>query len=115
MSKFGSALAEAAYLADLDAGGGFDTFGTVQDVGYNAVVAVHADDLDDPELANRLVAEVPETALPGGVLVWYREDSQGFVDVIEYGHDNGTRSGIDAVSQAFDTALREWDDEDILI
>lgn len=111
MSKFDSTLAEAAYAV---AGHGFaeDEFGSVQDIGWNAVVVVSSTVLlnlgEDLDLIDRLTDEFPDT-LRDGYLVWVREDSQGFVSVVEYGSDSGLRSGSDLVNEAFDKARDEFD------
>lgn len=107
MSKFDDTLAEAAYAV---AGHGFteDEFGTVDDIGWNAVVVVSPTILLN--LGETEIRDAYEN-LHGNddLLVWVREDSQGFVSVVEYGSDSGLRSGTDLVNEAFDKARDEFD------
>lgn len=104
MSKFDGILSEAAYAVS---GHGFteDVFGTVEDsYGYNALVSVNGNVLqfiDEDELRDRYLAEYSPYE-PAGLLVWIREDSQGFVTAVEFGSDSGLRSGIDFVNRAWD-------------
>ncbi len=113
MGKFDSVLAEAAYTIMLH---GFteDQFGTSDSGGWNGLVDVSATgllNLGEDELRERFVAKHGDAA--GGYLVWIREDSQGFVTLVEYGDDAGTRSGTDAVARAFDAASEDYDQEEV--
>lgn len=107
MSKFDSPLAEAAYTI---ANHGFteDEFGTVEDIGWNALVVVSSTvllNLGEIDLRDAACAYAPDS----GWLVWVREDSQGFVSVVEFGDDEGTRSGSDLVNAAFDAARDDYE------
>ena len=108
MSKFDSVLAEAAHMISMH---GFtaDEFGSsTEGDGWNGLVDVSATvllDLGEGDLRDRFVTEHGDAV--GGFLVWIREDSQGFVSVVEYGSDEGTRSGVDLVGRAFDTASED--------
>lgn len=108
MSKFESPLAEAAY-AVCNHGFAEEEFGTVQDIGWNALV-----DVTPTVLLNLgetdLFRKVQDQNMPfSGYLVWVREDSQGNVSVVEFGSDEGLRSGTDLVNEAFDKARDEYD------
>ena len=109
MSKFDSPLAEAAYAV---ANHGFaeEEFGSVTlPEGWNALVDLTPTvllNLDETDLFRTMQNE----GMPfSGYLVWVREDSQGFVSVVEFGSDEGTRSGSDLVNEAFDKARDEHD------
>ncbi len=83
MSKYESALAEAAYVI---AGNGFavDECGSVDEWGWHALVVVSPVlllNVGEADLAERVRAEVGDAEQD--VLV--REDSQGFVDVLAHG------------------------------
>jgi hypothetical protein len=108
MSKFDSVLAEAAHVIHMR-GFAADEFGSsVEGNGWNGLVDVSAVvllNLEEDELHERFIAEHGDAV--GGLLVWIREDSQGFVSVVQYGSDEGTRSGTDLVNQAFDAASSE--------
>lgn len=109
MSKFDSPLAEAAY-AVCNHGFTEDEFGSVQEGGWNALAVVTPTvllNLDETDLFRTMQNE----GMPfSGYLVWVREDSQGFVSVVEFGSDEGTQSGSDRVNEAFDKARDEYDD-----
>lgn len=104
--KFADTLAEAAYTI---AGHGFaaDEFGTVQDIGWNAIVDVTFNgmlNLDmDTDLISRTLYEHP-CVRSGGLLVWIKENTEGFVNVVSYGSDEGAVSGSDMVNRQFDAA-----------
>lgn len=108
--KFGSVLAEAAYLVALD--GFAREFGSVQDGGWNGMADVSGSVLlnvgADEDVRARYLAEHGARE-PQGLTVWIREDSQGFVDVVEYGADDGPRSGTDLVVRAFDDAEAHYE------
>lgn len=97
MSKFGSILAEAAYTM---AGHGFTEgeYGNVETAdGYNALCIVSPVlllNLGEDELAEK-VREVTEEEC----YVWFREDSQGFVDRMG--------AGDEWVAEAFEKADAE--------
>ncbi len=105
MSKFDSILAEAAHVIHLH-GFAADEYGSsTEGDGWNGLVDVSATvllNLGETEVRERFMAEHGDAI--AGFLVWIREDPQGFVSVVEYGSDEGTRSGTDLVSQAFDAA-----------
>jgi hypothetical protein len=105
MGKFDSVLAEAAHVIHMH-GFAADEFGSATESdGWNGLVDVSATillNLGETELQERFAAEHGHVV--GGFLVWIREDSQGFVSVVEFGSDSGLRSGTDVVSQAFDAA-----------
>lgn len=110
MSKFDNTLAEAAY-AVCNHGFAEDEFGTVDDIGWNALAVVSSTvllnlDVED-DLIQRVLAEFPETRT-SGLLVWIQEDSQGFVTVQSFGSDEGLRSGTDLVNEAYDRAHDEY-------
>ena len=108
MSNFDDVLAEAAYSI---ANHGFaeDEFGTVEDAaGWNGIVVVSPTillNLDEKNIRDRYENLYGNDDL----LVWVREDSQGFVTVVEYGSDSGLRSGTDLVNEAFDAAQKGFE------
>jgi hypothetical protein len=113
MSKFDSVMAEAAHVIHAH-GFAADEFGSsVEGAGWNGLVTVSAPvllNLGENELRDRFVAEHSDTV--GGFLVWIQEDTQGFVSVVEFGSDEGTRSSTDLVNQAFDAANAAQDTDE---
>ena len=112
MSKFDSVLAEAAHAISTH---GFtqSEFGSTEDGGWNGLVDVSATvllNLGEHELRDRFTTAHGDAV--GGFLVWLREDSQGFVSVVEFGSDSGARSGTDLVGRAFDDASDTHNSDD---
>lgn len=111
-TKFSDTLAEAAYVLS---GHGFsDEYGSTQEpAGWHGLVTVSPVLLmnvgADSDLVQRLRDHFPRTELDGH-LVWIREDSQGFVDTIMFGHDAGPRSGTDQVANAWDAFVEETEE-----
>lgn len=108
MSKFENAIAEGAYVT---ANHGFteEEYGDVSTTGYNALVSVSATtllNLGENDLAEEFRKMVPGIA---GALVWIRETNEGFVNVIEWGTDEGLTSGTDRVNQKWDEFVTEMD------
>lgn len=106
MSKFDSPLAEAAY-AIANHGFSVDDFGTVQDIGWNAIVTVSSTvlmNLGENEIREKFDAHYGDETF----LVWVREGVAGSVTVVESGTDSGLRSGSDLVNEAFDRARDEY-------
>lgn len=107
MSKFGSPLAEAAYLI---AGNGFalEEHGSVEEaIGWNALIDLNSTVLlnlgAETELIEDAVQAHPELRSAAGLLVWIREDSYGFVDVVEFGSDQNLKSATDLVNRFTET------------
>ncbi|MBU8841189.1 hypothetical protein [Mycolicibacterium goodii] len=98
--NFHDVLAEAAWMCKDPAGD--DDF--IDAAGHrNAISDVTEARLRgiSPELADRYADEYHPDA--GGHLVWIKETPDR-VEVVEYGTDNGLRSGTDLVNQAYDAA-----------
>lgn len=91
MSKFANVRAEAAYVI---AGHGFadEESGTVEEAdGWNALVTVSAQvlmNLGEEDLFNRFHAEHQGATM----FVWVREDSQGFVHLVDMIWDTNRES-----------------------
>lgn len=98
--NFHDVLAEAAWVCqDPESGDDFiDAAGhrnAISDVTEARLRAISG------ELADRYAHEYHPGA--GGHLVWIKE-TPNRVEVVEYGTDNGLRSGTDLVNQAYDAA-----------
>lgn len=98
--NFQDVLAEAAWLcqnpADTDEFTDADGHrNTISDVTEHRLRGISA------EVADRYADEYHPAA--GGHLVWIKETPDG-VEVVEYGTDDGLRSGTDLVNQAYDAA-----------
>jgi len=99
---FSDVLAEAAWHC-LDSAHADDDF--TDPAGHrNSISEVGAQRLRDlgcHDLAERYVNEYQPSA--GGHLVWIRDTDAG-VEVVEFGTDDGLRSGTDRINQAYDLA-----------
>lgn len=101
MSKFDNVLAEGAY-AICNHGFAEDETGSVHyGIGWNALAVVSPvllRNVGETEIADKLEDEYGTESF----LVWIREDSQGFVSLIDFSDDSGLTSGTDLINQEFD-------------
>lgn len=101
MSKFDNVLAEGAY-AICNHGFAEDETGSVHyGIGWNALAVVSPvllRNVGETEIADKLEDEYGTESF----LVWIREDSQGFVSLIDFSADSGLTSGTDLINQEFD-------------
>lgn len=106
MSKFQNVLAEAGYTI-ANHGFALEEHGSVEDgKGWNALADVSTVvllNVGEGGVAKEFDREYGERSF----LVWIREDSNGFVDVVEVGTDEGLRSGTDLVNEAWDKFVAE--------
>lgn len=113
MSKFDNILAEAAY-AICNHGFAEDEFGSVEyGTGWNALAVVSPvllRNVGETENADKLEDEYGTESF----LVWIREDSQGFVTLVEHGTDNGLTSGTDKINREFDEARDRNESEELV-
>lgn len=99
-------LADAARIV-ANHGFALDEFGNVDELsGWNALVdttAVGLLSLGEVETHSRMVASRLDQI--GGYLVWIMVDNDGHTSLVDFGDDQGLRSGTDSVERRFNEAM----------